>query len=238
MSPATASPLCGCCAPATCQPPGEPGPPGASLTQRWGNRRGMVHPGDMGGLLTGRDAEAAALRSILAAGPDLRAPVVFVAGEAGAGKTALVEHVLGGAGPTHEPGSGGTGPAREPGGTGPAGAGHAAPGLLLSGRAAEFGPAAYQPVAELLRQALPAGPGPAPGALAVILPELGAPPEDVSLAEVASALCAALARAGAGGPAVALIDDLQWADQATLDLLPAFADAARGSPVLLVACYR
>ncbi len=109
---------------------------------------------------------------------------------------------------------------------------------MLSSRAAEFGPAAYQPVAGLLRQALPAGPGPAPGALAVILPELGAPPEDVSLAEVASALCAALARAGAGGPAVALIDDLQWADQATLDLLPAFADAARGSPVLLVACYR
>jgi predicted ATPase len=41
-----------------------------------------------------------------------------------------------------------------------------------------------------------------------------------------------------GGLAVVFIDDLQWADQATLDLLPALADAARGKPVLLVACYR
>lgn len=117
--------------------------------QALGYRRGVVHPGDMRGLLAGRDAEVAALRAILAAGPDLRAPVVFVAGEAGAGKTALVEHVLDGAGPEYEPG--GAGPAGPP-----------APGLVLSSRAAEFGPAAYQPVAELLRQALAAAPGPVP----------------------------------------------------------------------------
>ena len=47
-----------------------------------------------------------------------------------------------------------------------------------------------------------------------------------------------LAGAAGGGLAVLFIVDLQWADQATLDLLPALADAARSRQVLLTACYR
>ena len=34
------------------------------------------------------------------------------------------------------------------------------------------------------------------------------------------------------------LDDLQWADEASLDLLAALADAADGLPVALVGCYR
>jgi DNA-binding CsgD family transcriptional regulator/tetratricopeptide (TPR) repeat protein len=120
----------------------------------------------------------------------------------------------------------------------------------------EWYSAVYQPVAEVIRAALARVPGPPDGILSVILPELGPSPPDVSLPAVASAVCAVLADAvsastvvadagpastgpaGTGGLAVVFIDDLQWADQATLDLLPALADAARGKPVLLVACYR
>ncbi len=137
---------------------------------------------------------------------------------------------------------------------------------MLRGRAVEWYSAAYQPVAEVIRAALTRAPCPPDGILSVILPELGPSPPDVSLPAVASAVCAVLtdtvsastvlADAGpastglasnglaSAGPAetgvlaVVFIDDLQWADQATLDLLPALADAARGKPVLLIACYR
>jgi tetratricopeptide (TPR) repeat protein len=34
------------------------------------------------------------------------------------------------------------------------------------------------------------------------------------------------------------LDDLQWADEATLGLLPALADAASGLPVTVIGCYR
>ena len=217
----------------------------------------MVHAGDMGGLLVGREAEAVELRGFLRTARAGQAPVVFVAGEAGVGKTALVEHAL----------------AR----IGAAGAEAGEAGdLVLRGRAVEWYSAAYQPVAEVIRAARARVPGPPDGILSVILPELGPSPPDVSLPAVASAVCAVLADAvsastvlaGAGpastgpagtgsadagsadtapastgpaetgGLAMVFIDDLQWADQATLDLLPALADAARGKPVLLIACYR
>jgi predicted ATPase len=48
----------------------------------------------MDGLLVGRDAECAALRSRLSVSRAGPVPVVLVTGEAGAGKTTLVEHVL------------------------------------------------------------------------------------------------------------------------------------------------
>ena len=147
-----------------------------------------------------------------------------MAGEAGIGKTALVEHVL-----TEYQRAGSGKAQREVA---------AADRLVLRGRAAELDSAAYQPVAELLRPALARVPGPVPGTLAVVLPELGSPPTEVSIPAIAEAACAMLVTAAAGGLAVAFIDDLQWADQATLDLLPALADAACGKPVLLVACYR
>lgn len=203
----------------------------------------------MSGSLAGRTAEADALRGFLRAARDGHAPVVFVTGEAGAGKTALAEYVLA----EHAaPGYSGAGLVL----AGPAEAGHLATGLpasghpaagpapatatalVLRGRAAQRHPAAYQPIAGALRPVMASMPGTVPGILAVILPELGAPPPDVSLPAVAEAVCAVLAGASGGRLAVLFIDDLQWADQATLDLLPALADAVRGQQVLLAACYR
>lgn len=149
--------------------------------------------------LVGRDAPRAALGGLLGAAPAGRPPVVLVSGEAGVGKTALIESVLAGS---------------------PA----------LRGRAGEWQAAAYDVLAQVLRQ-LPAAPGPD---LAPVLPELGPPPDRPNRSLLAAAVRAALA----GGPAAVVLDDLQWADDDTLDLLPALADALRGEPVLLVGAYR
>jgi predicted ATPase len=163
----------------------------------------------MDGLLVGRDAECGALRSRLAisrAGP---VPLVLVTGEAGAGKTTLVEHVLAS---TSTP--------------------------VLRGRAAAWACPAYEVVASALRPAVRSVVEPLPAVLAQVMPELGALPAEPSPAALAAAVCSVLA-AVAGGRALTLfLDDLQWADEASLDLLVALADAACGLPVALVGCYR
>src|ERR1022692_289751 len=118
----------------------------------------MVHAVEMGGSLAGRTAEAEVLRGFVRSARSGQAPVVFVTGEAGAGKTAVAEHVLA------EPGL------------------PAEPGLVLRGRAAEWHSVAYQPIADALRPAIASGssgsgglggsggPGPGPGILAGIFP--------------------------------------------------------------------
>ena len=163
----------------------------------------------MDGLLVGRDTECAALRSRLSVSRAGPVPVVLVTGEAGAGKTTLVEHVLASTSPQ-----------------------------VLRGRAATWACPAYEVVASALRPAVRSAAGPLPAVLAQVMPELGAVPAEPSPAAVAAAVCSVLA-AAAGGRAVTLfLDDLQWADEASLDLLAALADAVCGLPVALVGCYR
>lgn len=158
----------------------------------------LVRESDRVVSLVGRDAPRAALEGLLAAVPADRPPVVLVSGEAGVGKTALIESVL--------------------------------PGFpVLRGRAGEWQAAAYDVLAQVLRQLPRTGAG-----LAPVLPELGPPPGPVNRSLLAAAVRTALV----GGPAVVVLDDLQWADDDTLDLLPALADALRGEAVLLVGAYR
>jgi DNA-binding CsgD family transcriptional regulator len=199
----------------------------------------------MDGVLVGRDAECTALRAALFAEREAmprgrltavragQAPVVLVAGEAGAGKTTLVEHVLA------------TTSAR-----------------VLRGRAAAWAARPYEVVASALRPAVRDAAGPLPAVLAQILPELGAPPAEPSPAALAAAVCSVLSAsvlptsvpsasdraapdlsasalaAAAGDGLVLFLDDLQWADEASLDLLAALADAADGLPIVLAGCYR
>lgn len=163
----------------------------------------------MGGLLVGRDAECAALRGHLAVSRAGPAPVVLVTGEAGAGKTTLVEHVLAS---TSTP--------------------------VLRGRAAAWACPAYEVVASALRPAVRSAIEPLPAVLAQVMPELGAPPAEPSPAALAAAVCSVLAAAAGGRALTLFLDDLQWADEASLGLLPALADAACGLPVALVGCYR
>jgi DNA-binding CsgD family transcriptional regulator len=160
-------------------------------------------------VLVGRDAECAALRRALAAARGRRPPVILVAGEAGAGKTTLVEHVLVSTGTP-----------------------------VLPGRATEWAGAAYDVLGRALRPAIMDTAGPVPRVLAQIIPERGAPPAEPDLTALAAAVCSVLASLAGGGPLALFLDDLQWADQATLSLLPALADAACDVPVTLIGCYR
>ena len=159
--------------------------------------------------VVGRDAECAVLRSRLTATQSGPGVIVLVAGEAGAGKTALVEHVLAG---TNTP--------------------------ALCGRAAEWAPRAYDVLARAVRPVIRSTGGSVPGLLAQIIPELGAPPPEPDLTALAAAVCSVLARAAGDRHMALFLDDLQWADEATLGLLPALADAVSGLPVTVVGCYR
>src|SRR5205823_3359945 len=149
----------------------------------------------MGPVLVGRAASEQALRGRLAAAGSSGVPTVLVAGEAGVGKTALVDHVL-----------------------------STTDGLVLRGRAGELQSAAYDVLAQALRPV-------APAAAVLVSPPASRP-------ALAAAICAALLAAAEPAGLVVVLDDLQWADEATLDLLPALADAVRGQPVLLLGCYR
>ena len=60
----------------------------------------------------------------------------------------------------------------------------------------------------------------------------------LSRSALAAAVAAVLARMAGPGRLAVFLDDLQWADDATLDLLPALAGALSGGPVALIGCYR
>src|SRR5262245_37519371 len=118
----------------------------------------------MGRVLVGRQAQVEALQEFLHGAP-AGPPVMLVAGEAGVGKTALVDHVLAGAGQ----------PVRR-------------------GRAVGRKSAGYEVLAQVLTAAggdLPAGPA---RELALVLPGLGPPPAEASQSALAAAVCAVLAR--------------------------------------------
>jgi predicted ATPase/DNA-binding CsgD family transcriptional regulator len=160
-------------------------------------------------LLVGREAQAEALRAFLRGATAGRPPVMLVAGEAGVGKTALVDHVLAGAGQ----------PVRR-------------------GRAIGRKSAVYEVLAQVLTPAasgLTAGPG---RELALVLPGLGPPPAQASQSALAAAVHTVLARMAGPGRLAVFLDDLQWADDATLDLLPALAGAISGGQVVVIGCYR
>jgi DNA-binding CsgD family transcriptional regulator len=221
------------------------------------------------GVLVGREAQVEALQEFLHGGPAGRPPVMLVAGEAGVGKTALVDHVLARAGqPVRRgwaagrksavyevlaqvltPAASGQpmsprGPADEralvlsaysegPGDGRPP----VLPAGLRGGPAPAPSPGPARPVDErgLVPSADPGGSG---RELALVLPGLGPPPAELSRSALAAAVAAVLTRMAGRGRLAVFLDDLQWADDATLDLLPALAGALSDGPVALIGCYR
>jgi DNA-binding SARP family transcriptional activator len=141
--------------------------------------------------------------------------LLLLAGEAGVGKTSLARAALG-----------------------------ASAALVLPGAGSEQGRAPYAPVIAALR----AYDRIAPGALgdsgrltshlAVLLPELGPAPVILDHLALAEALREAFAGIAGREPTVVFLDDLQWGDEATLELLPSLAASAEGLPLLILAVYR
>jgi DNA-binding CsgD family transcriptional regulator len=164
------------------------------------------------GALIGRDVERAQLEAALARAEADEGALVLLRGEAGIGKTRLVSEVAGGT-------------------------------RLLRG-AATPGGAPFGPVVAALRAFLRAEPGglshcgPLRPHLALLLPELGPAQPTDDRATLFEAIRCALVSIAARGPAVILLDDVQWSDAATLELLAALAPGLCELPLLVVAAYR
>jgi DNA-binding CsgD family transcriptional regulator len=140
---------------------------------------------------------------------------VLLAGEAGVGKTRLADELAADAGTT-----------------------------VLRGRAVQGAAAPYGPVVAALRGHLHAhpgaldDPGPLRPHLALILPELGDPAPAGDRATLFEAVREALAHLARVGPVLLVLDDLQWSDDTTLELLAALAEPLGRMPVLALGAHR
>jgi predicted ATPase len=149
--------------------------------------------------LIGREGEQAQLHAWVTEALAGRGSLVLLGGEAGVGKTTLVQHSL------------------------------AASGLqVLEGFAVEGGTPPFGPVVEALRSYLRTGgvsllEGPLASHLAMLLPELGTLDAAADRATLFEAIRQAVATIAGRRPTAVFLDDLQWADDATPELLGALA---------------
>jgi len=157
--------------------------------------------------LIGRADELARLRAALAAAQSGRGSLLLVSGEAGVGKTRLVEAGLADAGDT----------------------------VFVRG-VAVTGSAPFGPVVAALRSFLRSDPdgldrcGPLRSHLALLLPELGTPRPTEDRATLFEAIRCALRTMVAGRSGAMLLDDVQASDEATLELLATLAPGLRELP--------
>ena len=164
--------------------------------------------------LVGRADELARLTAALDQAREGHGSLLLLAGEAGVGKSRLAEEAA------------------------------AAFELSLYGGASHGATAAYGPIVAALRSRLRTDPealadcGALLPHLALLLPELGEAAAESERATIFEAVRCAFAHLSAAGPAVVVLDDLQWSDDTTLELLAALADPLREMPVLVLATYR
>ncbi|HET7455369.1 MAG TPA: AAA family ATPase [Solirubrobacterales bacterium] len=166
------------------------------------------------GPLIGRETELGRLGAALDRAGQGSGGVVLICGEAGIGKSRLAE----------------------------AAAAEAA--SVLRGAATEGSAIPYGPIVDALRSRLRTDPqalgdcGPLLPHLALLLPELGEPAAETERATIFEAVRCALAHLAAEQPLAILLDDLQWSDETTLELLAALAGPLQEMPVLVVGAYR
>jgi DNA-binding NarL/FixJ family response regulator len=164
--------------------------------------------------LVGRASESARLTDAVERAGEGHGSLLLLCGEAGVGKSRLAAELSSGS------------------------------ELFLRGTASEGATSAYGPIVDALRSHLRtdpdalAGCGPLLPHLALLLPELGEPAAESDRATIFEAVRCALAHLGAEQPAIVVLDDLQWSDDTTLELLAALAEPLRQMPVLAIAAYR
>jgi len=164
--------------------------------------------------LVGREAELARLAAALEGAEEGSGGIVLLCGEAGIGKSRLAEAAV------------------------------AEAGAVLRGAATEGSAVPYGPIVDAVRSRLRTDPqalgecGPLLPHLALLLPELGEPAAETERATIFEAVRCALAHLAAEQPLTLLLDDLQWSDETTLELLAALASPVREMPVLVIGAYR
>jgi DNA-binding CsgD family transcriptional regulator len=164
--------------------------------------------------LVGRDAELEQLARAAERASQGEGSLVLLAGEAGVGKSRLAGELA----DRHPP--------------------------VLRGAATEGASTPYGPIVAALRSHLRADPsglddcGALQPHLALLLPELGEPAADSDRSTIFEAVRCAFAHLAAEGPAIVVLDDLHWSDEATLELLAALASPLREIPLLTIAAYR
>ena len=173
--------------------------------------------------LVGRAGELATLTEAMAAASRGQGRLVLVRGEAGIGKTRLIDELAHGAATSH---------------------------VVLTGRAVPGG-GAYRPVAEalvgLLRSGTAVPPealGPYRAPLARVLPDWSEPghqpqePGADPALVLGEAVARFLAEVGRERSCLLVLEDLQWADADTHAVVLHLATAVRGLPVLVVVSAR
>ena len=169
---------------------------------------GVLPPYDATSLV-GRERELAALRERLDAARGGRGGLVLIGGEAGIGKTALAEALC-----------------REATELG---------ALVLAGHCYDLAEAPpYGPWAELFLRHYPEGGTPLPPAASAA----HAAARAESQAELFQHVLDSFAALAAARPLVLLLDDLHWADDASVDLLRFVARSLPGMPMLVIGTYR
>jgi DNA-binding CsgD family transcriptional regulator len=166
--------------------------------------------------LVARERELASLLVVIRDACEGNGGLALVAGEAGVGKTRLVHEATARTG-----------------------------ALVLNAGASPEGTPAYGPLVDALRayrrlkpQGLEDG-GWLHPSLRLLMPELGVPPASVAPAALLQALREGFQAIAEHGPAIAVLDDLQWADETTLvDVLPALAESLERAPLLIIGIYR
>jgi hypothetical protein len=165
--------------------------------------------------MVGRERELEQLTAFFAAADEGEGALLLLAGEAGVGKTRLADTAM-------------------------------AAGSLacLRGVAAERGSSPYAPITAVFREYLRREPDglsdavPLAAHLGALLPELGPAPSVTDRETLIEAVRSAFETIAARQATVVFLDDLHWADAATLELLPSLAEAAEEWPLLVLGSYR
>ncbi len=163
----------------------------------------------------GREPEMNKLKQFTRSALGGKGKLVLIAGEAGIGKSRLVEECL-----------------------------EQSNIFVLRGSSSQEGTPPYGPIVEALRFYLRAEPdraadwGPLAAHLAVLLAELGVSPANTDGATLFEAIRAAFGAIARTRPIAVFLDDLQWTDSTTLEMCSRLAGWVQQEPILIIGVYR